>query len=24
VVQAISMVIIIDAFAALWFMQMDY
>ena len=24
VVQAISMVIVIDAFAALWFMQMDY
>jgi phospholipid/cholesterol/gamma-HCH transport system permease protein len=24
VVQSISMVIIIDAFAALWFMQMDY
>ena len=24
VVQAISMVIIVDAFAALWFMQMDY
>ena len=24
VVQAISMVIVIDAFAALWFMQMDF